>query len=274
MARLAIGVGLALAAAATAALAAPEAYIVHMPGYQPPDTHRAPRPPVSEDLQRDLARPALVADGSAPAVQSGALSKGQAVLTVGVLHGLTATLDEAMSTGGWRPVRIAAGSPLFGTPMGGPDGPTLAWCAPQRQPDANGAPHWRTFCLPFGEKGFVWVEAKPALMPLTLAWMDGVARDAPAPKVTRGTAALPAMKLAYVFGGWDKRGWMLLQETLDWGEGPQPLRAIALPPGGNGAVTVKLMGGEIALRQASASRPEAAVADVLAPPRADAPIVF
>jgi hypothetical protein len=156
--------------------------------------------------------------------------------------------------------------------MGGPDGPSIAWCAPQRPTDAGA--HWRAFCLPFGETTYVWAEGKPALMPLSLAWLDRTAHQAPEPKLTRGPAPLPDMKLAYAFGGWDKRGWLVLQVTLDWGDGPQLLRAIALPPSADGVVNVKLLGGEIALRRAGPPASAAAVAQVLVAPKAGAAVIF
>ena len=249
-------------------------YIIYSNGSPTPAMH-SPRPAMSAETLKDLQRPALTDDGKAPVVASGMVRKGQAFMTVGVRHTFTGVLAGEVKAKGWfTNAKAAAGTPVFGLPMGGPDGPGIVWCAPQRRTDRKAPEPWTAVCLPYGDASNVWIKAEPALLPLSLTWDDKIARGAQAPDVTRGPADLPAMTLSYVFDGWDERGWLLVRETIDWGDGPEPLRSIALPADAQGVASVKLMGGRLALTRPAATTADQAMVAQDAPPRAGQPVVF
>ena len=178
-------------------------------------------------------------------------------------------------TEGWfTSAKAAAGTPVFGLPMGGPDGPGIVWCAPQRKIRHKAPGPWQSVCLPYGDASNVWIKAEPALLPLNLTWEDQSAQGAQAPQVTRGPADLPSMTLSYLFDGWDMRGWLMVRETIDWGDGPQNIRAIALPVDSRASATLKLMNGRLTIARPSDGAVDKALVTEDAPPRAGQPVVF
>jgi hypothetical protein len=274
--RAAILAAACLAALPQAALAggssAPQ-YITFM-GSPPPARH-SPRPAMDDQTRADLKLPALLPLGAAQPAAAGRLAPGEAFLTIGVRHGVTGVLASDVSAKGWfgKKRRLAAGSSVFGIPMGGPDGRAFVWCAPQQGQVKDQPKAWAVTCLPFGDKANLWVEGKPAMMPVTLDWDDANIRETDIPDVRRQPVSLPPLTLSYAFAGWDAKGWLKLEYRLDWGDGPQVLRAIALAPGADGAVAVKLMGGQFALRP-DPNAAAGATLQVAAPPKPDAPVEF
>ena len=265
--------------AAAAALALPIAgtsaaqnQTVYIPGYGTPLQHHSPRPAMDEQTKADLKLPPLVADGPMQVSEPGRITVGAPMLKLKVRHTVTGVLVSDVAAKGWFGAkrRLPAGSGVFGLPMGGPDGRAFVWCAPQ-QGQVKGHPNdWTVTCLPFGDKANLWVQAKPALMPAQLEWNDESIRETDVPDVRRQPVAFPPMTLSYVFSGWTDKGWLKLEILIDWGEGPYALRSLALQPGADGWVNVKVLGGEVALKAAVADAELA----VRAPPRADAPIIF
>jgi len=247
--------------------------ITVIPGTPPIEQH-APRPELDAATQAALKEPPLVADGEARVAAAPRLTAGQAFVEIPVRHGLTGELVADVAIKEWfSGGKLPGGLPVFGVPMAGPDGPTLVWCAPQpaKKPQADGRPLQQvSICLPFGDKTHVWVEGRPALLPVGLTWSNGAARRTSRPEVRRGPQAFPPMTLSYAFAGLDARGWVRVETRLDWGEGPQTLRAIALPPGADGAALVRAAGGAFALKPAGAE----VVVEVRAPPAPGAPVVY
>ena len=66
----------------------------------------------------------------------------------------------------------------------------------------------------------------------------------------------------------------MVDVQIDWGEGPQVLRSIAIPPAADGSASLKVMGGEILIRPAPAPARDQVVVAVGSPPQADAPIAY
>ncbi|HWF76159.1 MAG TPA: hypothetical protein VN694_03195 [Caulobacteraceae bacterium] len=232
-----------------------------------------PAPPRAEDLA-DLKLKPLVASGDPPSARPGLFAKGDAFFTVGVRHAVTGVLTSEVRAHVWffadKP--LPAGQPVYGIPMSGSNGAGMVWCAPVREA-RQGVPHWRAICLPKNDDRFAWIEAKPAMMTLNLSWIGGLEHVAGAPAVERRPVDFPPMTLSYAFGGWNRDGWLILDVRLDWGEGPQALHAILVPPGPNGGVDLHLMQGELSVRPSGASGDAAAV-EVLSAPRPDAPIAY
>jgi hypothetical protein len=250
---------------------------IYFPGIPAAPTHAA-RPPMSEEVRRDLRIAPLVAAGPGPIVADGAVDKGQAFLSVAVKHALTGTLTSPVAAKGWFAGnrKLPAGTPVYGVPMGGPDGVGVVWCAPRYGPAKDHVNHWSAICLPFGDAAHVWIEAHPAMFPAALDWNDATDRNTSPPTVARGPVDFPPMTLSYAFGGQNERGWLIVETRIDWGEGPQVLRSIALPPGSSGETTIKVMGGEFAVRIAPAETgaPLRASIAVRAAPQASAAIGF
>lgn len=247
--------------------------ITVIPGTPPIERH-APRPELDAATQAALKDPPLVADGEARVAAASRLAAGQAFVEIPVRHGLTGELVADVAIKEWfSGGKLPGGVAVFGVPMAGPDGPTLVWCAPQppKKPRPEGKPPRQvSICLPFGDKTHVWVEGRPAMLPVGLTWSDDVTRRTSRPEVRRGPQAFPPMTLSYVFAGVDARGWVKVETRLDWGEGPQMLRTITLPPGVGGAALVRVAGGAFALKPIGA---EAAI-EVRAPPAAGAPVIY
>jgi len=244
------------------------------PGSPPPQRH-SPRPAMDDQTRADLKLPPLIALGPPRPAAAGRLAPGDAFLQLSVRHGVTGVLVSDVSAKGrfGKKRRLPAGTSVFGIPMGGPDGRAFVWCAP-RQGEVKDQPKaWSVTCLPFGDKANLWVEGKPAMMPVSLDWDDANIRETDIPDVRRQPVSLPPLTLSYVFAGWDAKGWLKLEYRLDWGESPQLLRTISLGPGADGAVSVKLMGGRFMLRPDPNTPADAAFA-VAATPTPDAAIEF
>jgi hypothetical protein len=230
----------------------------------------------------------LVADGRPPAVVSGALASGQPFFTVGVRHGVTGVLIvEAQDHATFSEHRLPVGTPVYGMPMAGSSAAAIVWCAPQQAGSSGGQPgRWTTYCMPAGDRAFMWTQAKPAMMPLDLSWGGWTGKMNSAPTVERRPVALPPMVLSYAFGGWNKDRWLVVLVQLDWGEGPQTLHAISVPPSADGSARLKVMGGEVIIHpapQSSASTPAAlrnadsagrAVVEIVVPPKPGAEIAY
>jgi hypothetical protein len=265
-----------IAAPACASAAASPVYQPITIAGRPGPVKHSPRPPLSEEARRDLSSPVLISDGSVPALTTGPIAKGQSFLTVGVKHGLTGVLaGEVKENGFLKSGKLAAGAAVYGLPMGGPDGPGVVWCAPKAEL-ASGAKHWSAVCLPFGDHSNVWVKGKPAMFPVTLNWNQELEDKADTPQVRRQAVDFPAMTLSYAFAGWDQKGWLLVEVRLDWGEGPQVIRSIALPLDKDGAVALALMDGSIVLKRpgGASTTPDQMIAEAKAPPKAGATIVY
>jgi len=220
-----------------------------------------------------LATPALralVAAGAGPATVSGPLAKGQAFFTVGVKHGLTGVLKNEVQGHAWLSDRkLPFDQPLYGVPMAGSSGPGIVWCAPQAKAGDGKTKVWSASCLVDGGGKYVWVNARPALMTLDLHWTEGGGRTATPPSVERRAVELPAMSLSYAFGGWNKQHWLVVDMQIDWGEGPQTLRSISVPPAEDGAAILRVMGADIRVRPGpskSSTQIEQAVVEVLTAP--------
>jgi hypothetical protein len=131
--------------------------------------------------------------------------------------------------------------------------------------------------LPFGDKRHVWVEGKPALMPVSLSWEEGVSLAKTPPDVKRGPVDFPPLTLSYAFAGLNERGWVKIAARLDWGEGPKVLREIALAPDAGGTVIVPLAGGRVAIKPIpapAAALPARAEIELREPLKDDSPIVY
>jgi hypothetical protein len=125
--------------------------------------------------------------------------------------------------------------------------------------------------MPYG----YWVEIRPAMMSADLSWPSNIRLASP-PEVERGPVQLPPMTLSYAFGGWTKQGWLVVDVQLDWGDGPQLLRAITIPVGPDGA-SLRVMGGEIVVTAAPKAKGQEvaqASVQVKAPPQPDAAIAY
>jgi hypothetical protein len=271
---LALGAGLATTGAEAHGGGGGGYTIFSSPGTLP---HVAPHAPGVSPSRLDLAdlqlKP-LVAAGDPPSATAGDVTKGLAFFTVGVRHGVTGVLTSEVRARHWifsdKP--LPAGQAVYGVPMSGSDGAGMVWCAPARQSE-SGVLRWRAVCLPQNDGRFAWIEAKPALMTLNLAWIDGAEHLANAPMVERRSVDFPPMTLSYAFGGWNKDRWLVLDVRIDWGEGPQPLHSILVPPAADGSVDLHIMQGELTVRPGGAHGDDATVA-VLSPPRPDAPIAY
>jgi hypothetical protein len=78
------------------------------------------------------------------------------------------------------------------------------------------------------------------------------------------------MTLSYVFAGWSEQGSLMLEVRLDWGEGPQLLRALRVAPGADELVSVKTMDGVIGVKRVG----DAAQAQALKPLLTQADVVY
>jgi hypothetical protein len=231
---------------------------------------------VSSSASSDKAL--ILRDDADPAITPGVRSKGESFLAFGVRHGLTGVLAAPVEGKGWffrQP--LAAGTPVYGIPMAGTVGQGIVWCAPRPDP---GAPkkqvRWIAACLPNDIARNAWVAASPALMTDNLSWYSGVGRTSNAPQVEPQAIDLPPMTLSYAFGGWDSNHWLMLDVRIDWGEGPQKLRTILLPPAADGIVTARIMGGEFLMREVLGGRPKSpqVTVEVKTQPSRDAPMLF
>ena len=217
---------------------------VYLPG-SPPE-HGYSDEMLSIEQMRDLTRKPLISDGTPMAVNVGTLTAGEAFFHVGVKHGVTGILkNDVTSSKGLFHQTLPAGQALYGIPMAGTDDAGIVWCAPRVQAGKDVVKHWTTICLPLGDSGYVWIETHPAMMTVKLNWLEENGGMATAPEVDRRAVDLPDMTLSYVFSGWTREGWLTVDVELDWGEGPQVLRTISLPPDPNGDVIVKAMGGRL-----------------------------
>jgi hypothetical protein len=221
---------------------------------------------------------ALVGIGVPPSVTSGATAKGQDFFSVQVRHGMTGVLRNSVESRAFLSDRtLPLDQPLFGIPMAGSSAATVVWCAPQRA-GAGGDLHWTAACLVDSGRGYVWVDAHPAMMTLDLQWSAGGGRAASPPSIEPRHVDLPAMTLSYAFGGWTKQNWAEILERIDWGEGPQLLRKVDVPPDADGVATVRLMGGEILVRPAPPAKnqkpSDVALIEVRVSPKADAEISY
>lgn len=268
-----LAIGATILARPAAAAPASSPTVIYIPGRSTPQ--HSPRPPPDSQTSDDLRRSPLVGDEAPQLSATRRLAPGESFLKVKVRHSLTGVLATDVVAKGWLSGRrkLAAGTGVFGIPMGGPDGRGLVWCAPQVHPMKGQADHWTATCLPFGDASHLWIDGSPALMPRDLSWNEVAAIRVGAPDVRRQPVDFAPMTLSYAFGGWDARGWLKLEVRLDWGEGPQILRGIALQPGADGAASVKLLGGEMTLWR-DASAPLDAAIEVRAAPTADAAIIF
>jgi hypothetical protein len=230
-------------------------------------------PPSRQDLA-DLQLKPLVAAGAPPSATAGDVGKGAPFFSVGVRHGVTGVLTSEVRARGWlladKP--LPAGQAVYGVPMAGSDGAGMVWCAPVRQ-SQGGELRWRAVCLPQNDGRFAWIEAKPALMTLNLNWIGGLEHVASPPAVERRPVDFPPMTLSYAFGGWNKDHWLVLDVQIDWGEGPQLLHAILVPPAADGGIDLHVMQGELSVRPSGPHGVGATVA-VLSPPKADAPLAY
>jgi len=249
--------------------------IYNIQGTAPHGAPHVPAAPRPQDLA-DLRLKPLVASGEPPTALAGPVAKGVPFFTVGVRHGVTGVLTSDVRAHVWffadKPLQ--AGQPVYGIPMSGSNGVGMVWCAPLREADDHGALHWRAICLPRNDDRFAWIEANPAMMPLNLTWVGGLEHVASAPAVDRRPVDFPPMTLSYAFGGWNKDHWLVLDVRIDWGEGPESLHSIVVPPAAaDGTVVLHVMQGELALR-AAGPHDEAATVEVRSPPRPDAPIAY
>jgi hypothetical protein len=243
-------------------------FVLTNPGAPP--LGRPLRPDLGTIAKQDLLRGAIVARGAPPQLASGNLAAGSTILSVPAVHNITGTLRSAVAAKGMFAMTkpLPAGSPVFALPMDGPNGLDLVWCAPKLNPDAK---HWSAVCLPRVGFSFLWVPESRGLMPLSLNWDDDSVRDTNDAVIDEGPVDLPPLMIRYVFGGWTDQNWLKLTVTIDWGEGPQTLRDIALQPDAQGRVMLKVMGGQVALTPSGQGM---VAVEQVAPIRPDGPIVF
>ena len=214
----------------------------------------------------------LVPAGAPPTVTAGEVAKGQPFFTVGVRHGVTGVLKQEVRGKGWFfDKALPVGQPVYGVPMAGAGSTGLVWCAPRQddKPRGKSPTRWAAACLPQSAAQANWVEAQTAMMSVNLAWYAG-SRATNLLDVERGPVDLPPLTLSYVFGGWSEQGSLMLEVKLDWGEGPQPLRSLRVAPGADGVVTIRTMGGVIAVRKTGAS----AQAEVVKPLLTEADVIY
>ncbi len=216
----------------------------------------------------------LVADG-APSATGGVLEKGQGFFSIGVRHGLTGVLMNEVRGRGWLADRpLSVDQPVYGVPMAGSSGQTIIWCAPRLDNPADHAAvkHYVGICLPDGW----WVKTDNAMMTVNLSWPAGGGQLVSTPTVDRRPVDLPPISMSYAFGGWTKEGWLIVDVRLNWGEGPKTLRSIIMPPGADGVSTLRVMGGEIAVKRGGPKPPESdrAIVEVRAPPQAGGRLVY
>ena len=232
--------------------------------------------------QPPLDRP-LVADGRPPVEVPGALTTGQAFFSVGVRHGVTGVLiAEAHDHTTFSDHSLPIGTPVYGIPMAGSSAAAIVWCAPQQAGGSGGQRgEWTTYCMPAGDGAFVWTQAKPAMMTDNLSWTGWNGKLNSPPSVERRAITLPPMTLSYAFGGWTKKHWLTVLVQLDWGEGPQTLRTIGVPPAPDGSASLRVMGGEMIIRPIPAppgasTDPlnDRATAQIVAPPKSGADIGY
>jgi len=258
-------------------------FAVGQPPFPPPAASTVAMATATAPLTTQTPAPdkPLIADGRAPTTVAGPLVSGQAFFTVGVRHGLTGVLiNAAHDRGLFSEHTLPVGTPVYGIPMAGSSAESIVWCAPQKTRPEGGQPvHWTAICMPVGASAYMWTEAKPALMTLDLNWTGSGGKLSGAPSVDRQAISMPPMTLSYAFGGWTKKHWLTVLVQLDWGEGPQTLRTIGIPPADDGAATLRAMGGQIVIRPlpTSGTMPadnSHAIVEILAPPRPDAEIAY
>ena len=246
----------------------------YFPGSVPHGAPHLPAAPSKDDLA-DLQLKPLVAAGAAPIASAGPLAKGGQFFSVEVRHGVTGVLTSEVRGHGWlftdKP--LPAGQAVYGIPMAGSNGAGMVWCAPVREAAEGDAPRWRAACIVRNDDRFAWIEAKPAMMTLNLSWIGDFAHVASAPQVERRPVDFPPMTLSYAFGGWNKDHWLIVDVRIDWGEGPQLLHSILVPPAADGDAELHVMGGELVVR-ADGGRDDAATVEVRSPPSMDAAVAY
>ena len=274
LAALAAGIAFALPTTLGDQAAQAAVYTVYTTGRATPQPSKSP-PPTTPEARAALQLRPLVATG-APVVVSGPVSPHGEFFRVGVRHGVTGRLTSPVSGRMWifSDKALPAGQPVFGLPMSGSAGAGIVWCAPRlASPGGGTPPRWRAICLPQSDGAFAWIEAAPALMTLNITWPGFGVHVASPPTVEPGPVDLPPMVLSYAFGGWNKDRWLLLDVRIDWGEGPQLLHTVRMPPASDGSVALKVMHGALIVRPDGPSSPGAAVEQVSAP-EADAPVDY
>lgn len=211
----------------------------------------APTPPKSPSAVSRLK--SLVSTGALPTLATQPVTKGEALFTAPVRHGLTGMLAAPVKAATWFSEHtLPAGQTVYGVDLGGAGRGEIVWCAPTEsaQPDPRKKTRWTAICLapsPEGDNA-VWLDGQTGMMSVSVVLRDGV-RTSEHVQVTPGPVALPAMTLAYRFEGWTEQGGLIVDEVINWGEGPQSLRAVKIAAAADGSVTLRTMGGAFRVRK-------------------------
>jgi hypothetical protein len=208
----------------------------------------APKPPTAVSRLKSL-----VATGVLPTLATQPVAKGEALFTAPVQHGLTGMLAAPVKATTWFSEHsLPAGQAVYGVDLGGASRGEIVWCAPTEAaaPDTRKKTHWTAVCLAPapGESAALWLEGQTAMMSLSVVWKDGV-RTSEQIQVTPGPAAFPALTLSFRFGGWTDQGGLIVDEAIDWGEGPQSLRGLKIEAAADGTVMLRTMGGAFRVRK-------------------------
>lgn len=203
--------------------------------------------------QSALVEQSLMPTGAPAHVASGPISKGDTIYSIGARHGITGVLTSDVWLGKYvyfhqaQPPdapSLKVGQIIYARTVADADAVHIVWCAP-RKSDSG---HWTdAVCLPTDGTGYVWIEAKPAMLVGTLLIPEALRPYATPPIVRRQPVDLPPMTLSYVFRGWSK-GAANIDAQVDWGEGPQSFKTTALSAGANGAADLPVASGKILIR--------------------------
>jgi hypothetical protein len=196
-----------------------------------------------------LTRSPLKPVGAAQ-VRTGAVARGDAVVTVPVAHAITGRLknqvrSKGLLAAGAAPLEI--GQPVYGitTPYGG-----LYWCAP-RQVEKDGRPQWTGVCLPDAGGATRWIPATPALFPTYTFGVSGNTSAADTPSVAPEPIDFGApMTLEYRFAGWNKK-YANIELHVRSAAGSGLVSYTYPSREADGSATLALMGGKVTISPAA-----------------------
>ena len=200
-----------------------------------------------------LMEQALMPMGTPASVASGEIAPGQVIYSLSVKHGATGVLANAVWLGkytlfGQAPPpdtpSLKAGQIVYARRVTDSQTVHTVWCAPRK----SGSEGWTdAVCFPNDGTGYVWIEAKPALLVGDLTIPAQLRNYATPPIVTRQPVDLPPLTLSYVLRAWNKDS-AKIDGQVDWGEGPQTFKSYVLKVGVDGAVALPVTSGRVAIR--------------------------
>ncbi|MFT4253170.1 MAG: hypothetical protein QM608_11855 [Caulobacter sp.] len=232
---------------------------------------RAQDEPAAPDAPPPFAAVSVLkAVGPAEVHAPGPIGRREVIVSLPVTHSLTGVLSQdvrkmGLFAGG---AVMPAGTPVFGVPMSGANGPAIVWCAPKSEPRGDGVA-WTTICFPEDANNFHrWVRVFTPLFPTYLSYANTTS-GATAVTVDPKPVDLPVMRLTFKFTEWDRTDADVLVSV----EGPgavAPLRNRSLPREADGSARLEALGGVFRLVPVGDDR-HAATLEVIKPPVGAAP---